>query len=355
MLSNANLRGLFEPAEHVVSAYLPLDPEQRDVRMQQARLREALQLAEKGLERRGLGDRQSAAMLAPLKELTASLDLAEHREPALVFFLQTSGVRMLPLPQAVPFHITVARHACIKPLLPIMARHRRFWLLALSAGRARLFSVTPFERSEIPLELEQPPVDAPDQPKLREEAPTPAGLLDEIQRVAETVKARLTGDSAPVLLAAEPKVSGHFRKMAQLPQLLPDGLTLNPHAFSPAELQERALAVIRPLLESETQELIEKINARLGTAENTVAIRLEEILRTAEEGRIDAVAVASDNAAWGRFDREGGLEVHGTATGMDEDLLNQVAVSTLRNGGRAFALPHERIPRGGLAAALLRY
>ncbi|MDJ0387567.1 hypothetical protein QMO56_05530 [Roseomonas sp. E05] len=354
MLSNANLRDLFEPAEHVLSAYLPLDPEQRDIRLQQGRLRDVLQAAEAGLERRGLDQRQREAMLAPLVEVAASLDFAEHREPALALFLHNSGVRMLPLPQAVPFHVTVARHACIKPLLPVMARHRRFWLLALSAGRARLFSVTPFERSEIPLGLEQPAAEAAGEPEPQEEGAT--GLVEEIQRVAETLRARLTSDPAPLLLAAEPKVSGHFRKLAQLPQLLPEGLSLNPHAFSPAELQERALAVIQPLLESEAQALIEKINARLGAAENTVAIRLEEILRAAEEGRVDAVAVASDAAVWGRFDLEAGLqEVHGTAHGLDEDLLNQVAIATLRTGGRAFALPRERIPRASMAAALLRY
>ncbi|MXP62563.1 hypothetical protein E0493_04245 [Roseomonas sp. M0104] len=356
MLSNASLRTLFEPAEHVVSAYLPLDPEQHDIRPQRARLREILQAATEGLERRGLDARRRRAVLAPLEEVAVNLDLVEHREPAIALFLHASGVRLLPLPQEVPFHVAVARHACIKPLLPMMARHRRFWLLALSAGRARLFSVTPFERGEVPLALERSPSDAAEQPELREETAAQEGLLGEIQRVAEALKARLSGDSAPLLLAAEPKVSGHFRRMAPLPQLLSEGLSLNPHAFSPAALQERALTVIRPLLESESQTLIEKLGARLGAAESTVAIRLEEILHAAEEGRIDAVAVASDTAAWGRFDRRGGLhEVRGTPGGMDEDLLNQVAVSTLRNGGRAFALPRERIPRASLAAALLRY
>jgi len=357
MLSNEILENLLEPAEHVVSVYLPLDPEQRDTRLQQARLRTALHDADAALERRGLEPQRRAGLLASLEEATGKLDLATHRDPALALFLSERGLQTMPLPQSLPYSVTAARHANIKPLLPILARQRRFWLLALSTGRARLFSVTPFDCQEIPLELEErnaPSMGAEGQ-AAREEGETTTVLTDEILRVGQAVKARLGQDPAPLLLAAEPRVSGHFQKLAPLPNLLPEGLALNPFAFPPAELQKRALKAMQPLLENEVQQLLEKIEARLGTAEPTVAIRLEEILHAAEEGRIDALAVAADEAVWGRFGQGTGLQAHGSPRGPDEDLLNQAAVTALRSGARAFALPRERIPRRCAAAALLRY
>ena len=86
-----------------------------------------------------------------------------------------------------------------------------------------------------------------------------------------------------------------------------------------------------------------------------MAIRLEEILTAAAEGRVDSVVVAEDEALWGRFEPGHVLTAHGRPGPGDEDLLNQVALLALRNGGRAFALPRERLPRQVPAAATLRF
>ena len=86
-----------------------------------------------------------------------------------------------------------------------------------------------------------------------------------------------------------------------------------------------------------------------------MAIRLEEILAASLEGRVDRVVVAEDEALWGRFELGQSLAVHGKPGPDDEDLLNQAAVLTLRNGGRAFAAPRERMPRQAPAVATLRF
>lgn len=39
----------------------------------------------------------------------------------------------------------------------------------------------------------------------------------------------------------------------------------------------------------------------------------------------------------------------------DEDLLNYAAVHTLKTGGEVGVVPKEKMPRGGVAAAILRY
>jgi len=358
MLNNDILEQIIEPTEHAVSVYLPLNPEQRDIRMQEARLREALRGIEQKLERRGLSEERRAPLLAPFREAFAGLDIAQHREPALAMFLGAEGLRSIPLPVEVPFRVTAGQYADIRPLLPILAQHRRFWLLAFSTGRTRLFAVTPFSCDEVPLALEKSASEMvePDSGAERDEGFAAAALSDEIQRVEKAVKARIGTDPAPLLLAAEPRVNGYFRKLAALPQLQAEGLQLNPHAFSPMELKKRALEIMRPALESECRGVLEQIDARLGTAESTVAIRLEEIMTAAAEGRVDAVVVADDENLWGRFlPGEGLVHAHGSPSGEDEDLLNQTAIMALRNGGRAFALPRAQIPRTAAAAALFRF
>lgn len=358
MLNNDLLGQIIEPSEHAVSVYLPLDPAQRDIRMQEARLREALRGIEQKLEQRGLDESRRAPLLAPFRDAFRALDLATHREPALAFFLGSDGLRSIPLPVEVPFRVTAGEYPDLRPLLPVLAQHRRFWLLAFSTGRARLFAVTPFSCEEVPLALEKTANETAESEggTEREEGFAAAALSDEIQRVEKAVKARIGTDPAPLLLAAEPRVSGYFRKLADLPQLEEQGLQGNPHAFSPTELKTRALEIMRPNLESECRAVLEQIDARLGTAESTVAIRLEEVMGAAAEGRVDAILVASDENLWGRFlPGEGLVHAHGSPNGKDEDLLNQAAVMTLRNGGRAFALPRAQIPRTSAAAALFRF
>lgn len=112
---------------------------------------------------------------------------------------------------------------------------------------------------------------------------------------------------------------------------------------------------MRPELDAELDGVLEQVDARLGAAEPTVAIRLEEILGAAVEGRVDAVVVAEDETLWGRFEPGYTLAAHGKPGPDDEDLLNQAAILTLRNGGRAFAAPRERLPRQVPAAAVLRF
>ena len=101
--------------------------------------------------------------------------------------------------------------------------------------------------------------------------------------------------------------------------------------------------------------VLDRIKARLGTAEPTVAIRLEEILAAARDGRVDSLLIAADETIWGHFDEGRGIAAaRGTPNG-EEDLLNLAAVMTLATGGTAFSLPRDKLPRSVPAAAALRY
>ena len=113
-----------------------------------------------------------------------------------------------------------------------------------------------------------------------------------------------------------------------------------------------------PFLYSDTSDLsavLDQVNARLGAAEPTVSIRLEDILAAAFEGRVDAVVVAENETLWGKFRPGEPLEAHESADGLDEDLVNLAAVQTLRTGGRAFSVPRAHMPRQAAAVALFRY
>lgn len=364
------LATLLTPAACTVSAYLSIEPGEHDRRAPDARLRGLIQRADEQLERRGMDLRGRGAVLEPLRRFAADADFARHRDPCVALFTRwedapgeeapDTGMTTIPLPWARPDEVVVGPGFHIKPLLPMLALDRRFGILALSKSNVRLLSATPFSWTAVPLEAlpieaqaeldSRPAADA----ETTDEART-ALIVADPRRIAMAVKAALGDDPAPVVLVADPHVAGHFAKHAQLPGLHPAVLHLNPFALTEAELHGKVVELMQPDLRSELDGVLQQVEARLGTAEPTVAIRLEEILAAASEGRVDSVVMAEDEALWGRFEPGQSLAVHGKPGPDDEDLLNQAAVLTLRNGGRAFAVPRERLPRQAPAVATLRF
>src|SRR4051794_644878 len=80
MLDSVTIARLLKPRAPAVSLYLPLAPEQRDVRGPAVRLRELLGEAESMMERDGIDQRRSQALLAPLRQVADETDFARHRE-----------------------------------------------------------------------------------------------------------------------------------------------------------------------------------------------------------------------------------------------------------------------------------
>lgn len=312
------------------------------------------------LERQGMVTEDRDALLAPLHAYASGIAFAEHRDPGLAIFARPDAPpHFESLPRAPREGVFVGPDFHIKPLLPLLAENLRFYILALSRGDVRLFAATPFDCTEVKLEVLPPAAQAelnsrPAGGADTLEATRTALIVAESRRVVTAVKAALGADDAPLLLVADPSVAGHFMQEIRLRQMLPDALQLNPFAISRAELHARAVERMRPQLQAEVETVLNQVEARLGTAEKTVAIRLEEIIAAGHEGRVDAVVVAEDEVLWGRFDA-GVVHTHGRPGPGEEDLLNQAAIAALRTGGRAFALPRERLPRQVPAAALLRF
>lgn len=360
-LDPATLRSLLADANPALSLYLSLDPARDVAEVANGLLRDLFDEAEAALAASGLDEARCQCVLQEARAAAASLDPAEHRPPGLAIFVGDHLRETILLPGPPERRVVLARHYHIKPLLPLLARDRRFRLLTITGRETHLYEATPYEWREARLDWMLPEVAAEldggaavaaDREERRQTL-----LTQDLRRIVTAVARYLGSDPAPLLLAAEPETGGHFHKIAQphLPQLEAATLALNPAAFSEADLHARVVDLITPQLEADVDAAIEQVNARLGTARGDVSLRLEEILAAAEQGRAEAVIVDRDAALWGRYGTEGGLTPHGTPAPGDEDLLNCAAVLTMRNGGRAYAVPRARIPRGMPAAATFRY
>jgi hypothetical protein len=157
-------------------------------------------------------------------------------------------------------------------------------------------------------------------------------------------------------LAAQPEIQGHFRRVAALAMMCPDGISENPDAMQPEDLHHRAYSLAAATAKADQSEKLDRIKALLGSREARATIRPTEIVQAAHHGRVDALFIAGDKHLWGSFDEtEDRVVAHGTAALGDIDLLDYAATMTLRQAGQVTLVESSSLPPHADAAALLRY
>jgi hypothetical protein len=83
---------------------------------------------------------------------------------------------------------------------------------------------------------------------------------------------------------------------------------------------------------------------------------LPKIIRSAHEGRVDTLFLASKAFEPGNLDHiTGQVRLSGEFQALDEDLYNGAAIETLKHSGRVWVVPPDRVPGGHSAIAQLRY
>lgn len=364
-----------------ITLYVATEPVQRAAGGLGAKRRNLKHMLEQRLLAADLAPDRRQALLAAGEEALSTADFPAL-DPGFALFLAEDRVHAMPLDEAPPEDISAVGHRfLLRPILDRFGPADHFHILAISAGGTRLLeatretcrTVTPLG---LPQSLEEVMAESEAEVTKQANAPGRGGadratsqtrhsyespaelhktqLVEFIHRTVKAVRKHLAGDRAPVVLISEPEVAGHVRSAGDWPELLPEFVNHHPARMRDEELHSAALAVLPPE-EVKAEPVLDRIKARLGTAEPTVAIRLEEILAAARDGRVDSLLIAADETIWGHFDEDRGIAAaRGTPDG-EEDLLNLAAVMTLATGGTAFSLPRAQLPRSVPAAAALRY
>lgn len=98
----------------------------------------------------------------------------------------------------------------------------------------------------------------------------------------------------------------------------------------------------------------EHVRALLGTGDSRATTTTDEVVRAAYQGRVDTLLLSEDATAWGHYDEANDQIINGNAP-QAGDLLEAVAVQTLRHGGVVHLLTDGQMPLPVAAAAILRY
>ena len=365
-----------------VSLYLPTHPVGREVRQDGIRLRKLLSAAAKRLAAEHRAPNIDA-LLDPAGRLVDDEEFWRYQDQGLAVFLGPGFDRIHKLPIAVPEELVIADHFCIKPLLPLIDQAGSFWVLALSAGRTRLCQGSRWTFAEVTgLDLPQGLAEIWGETEYEEAhkaSPTgrpqrgPAGLskaqslgespdelhktqlIELLRRVAAAVEPLIKRQPAPVILAADPKIQGHFRELAKWKELLPDGILEFPDAMPEGDLHRKACTIFAPREERLRADALGRLESLLGNG-GKATTKPEEIVKAARYGRVDRLFLCDGRTLWGRFDeRQDRVVSHREPAVGDDDLLDYAALMTLRQGGNVTLVDRTQLPPDGSAAAILRY
>jgi Bacterial archaeo-eukaryotic release factor family 3 len=363
-----------------ISLFLPTHIAGREIRQNPIRLRNLVTQAAARLRsewRRAEVD----DLFAPVVSLIGNREFWRHQEKSLSLFVAPGFGKVHRLPIEVPEEVVIGPRFHIKPLLPAFDDAGPFWLVTISAERTRLYrgsrwsfveasgvdlpqgvgairGMTQYEETHYAaptgrqpggLPNAQPLGDAPDELRKTE-------LIELLHRIARAVEACISADPAPLIVAAQPELRGHFCRIAASRALWPEGIGENPDAMRAEELHRRAYSLVAAKGEAERSEKLDRINALLGSGDPRATIRPTEIVKAACRSQVDALFIAGDEHLWGSFDEAADrIVAHGSAAPGDIDLLDYAATMTLRQGGQVTLVAPSSLPLHAIAAALLRY
>jgi Bacterial archaeo-eukaryotic release factor family 3 len=382
LLRREDVRELIERAGGGVSVFLPAHRVSPESGQDRIRLKNLLNEAEKRLVAGGLRPPAARDVLKPGRELLQADPFWSYQSDGLALFLAPGWSRVFRLPLDLPELLVVADRFHVKPLLPLLANDQRFYVLALSQNEVRLLEGTRQSVDEVELEhvpenlAEVLKYDDLEKELLLHIAGSSGGgrraravfhghgaggevdkvLLERFLRsVDEGLREILRDERAPLVLASVDYEQAMFREITRYRYVLEGGIEGNPEALSPAELHERAWALVEPVFTQSRDGAARRYRDAAGRGQGAVS-GAAEALQAALDGRVDTLFVPAGQQHWGTADPQThDVAVHSGRRPGDEDLLDRAAVQTLLTSGTVYVVAPEEIPGPGPVAALLRY
>lgn len=372
--------------EPCVSIFMPTYHVESELSQNPIRLKNLMKQARQELADQEYRESQIESLLEPLQALLERNGFWLDQSDGFAAFLTSDEARFFRLPVDFEELVVTGRRFHLKPLFPLLAANNRFYILALSKNRVRLFqgthySINEIESKEIPesildvLSLEERQrslqnhtanvvggrqdavfhghgVSSDDEPHRPHDE-----LVRFFQGVADGVRTVLNEETAPMVLAGVEYYLPIYRDVNRYGYLVEDAIVAgNPEYIKPKELHAKAWEIVSPSFLEAQKASMELYQQLRGNGQKLASDDIHEVIPAAAFGRIDTLFVEIDAHQWGRYrEDENAVELHEDHEPGDEDLLDFAAVHTLRYGGTVHALKAENMPTERLLAATFRF
>lgn len=346
-----------------VSILLPTHRAGPETRQDPVRFRNLLDEARCRLADLGTPSRTAEEILARPAGFLDDTEFWRHQADGLAVFAAPGVHEAFRVALDLPETVMVGSTFHVQPLLPLLTGDGRFFVLALSQARVRLFEATRTTISS--RDLGPTPTsmaealrheESETQLQLRTTGPARAGggavfhghgagaELDKraLERYFRAVDAGLQSvlgnDTRPLVLACVAYYLPIFRSVTRHPHLLDRCVEGNPDGKKAHDLHEAGWELVAPEFEAARRAALDRFGPAAGTGRTVTTV--EEIAAAAAQGRVDTLFV-----------------VLGEDTRAREDLerMDRAVLDTLQTGGSVYAVEPSELPDSADEAALLRY
>lgn len=279
----------------------------------------------------------------------------------------------------------------LKPLFPLIAANKRYYLLALSQNDVRLYqgtqqAISEVEAAEIPSDIvsaiqqyEEPPEQGL-QSHTQGQSPSPDGRSTDqrhhgqgssedlsrepkdqlkrfFRRIEESVSDYIGGEKIPLVLAGVSEYLPIYKQENSYPFLIDSDIVAgNPEPLSAQELHRKGWEVVESVLHERQQQELERFEDLIYQNGDLASDDFHEIIPACAYSRVDTLFVPMGQYRWGRFNPETNtVEVHESQQPGDGDLLNYAALQSFLSGANVHVLRSETMPGGRSVAAIFRY
>jgi hypothetical protein len=327
-----------------------------------------------------------AALLAPFHALADDHEFWSSTRDGLAVFGAKDVFRVYRLQRAVADLAIVADSFHLKPLMRLQQATDRYQVLGISRNAFRLFEGNHEALDEL----------APDS---RIPTTMSAALGDELTEKHQTIglaggvggghhalhfgigskqtevdhdddrffrmidKAILEYHSRPsglpLILATLPEHRQRFRRLSHNPFLLATGIDHNPDTMSLDALREAAWQVVAPQFDARLAALSEEFGT--ARANSLGDDDLPHVAKAIANGQVATLLIEADREILGRFDVSTGLvqfadmALPSSEQENVDDLLDDLAESTMKFGGRVVVVPGSQMPTTTGLAAIYRF
>lgn len=364
--------------KHCISIYIPTE-RKGDNQKGRIRFKNKIQDLRYALEKQGMQGKQILSFIQPLDMLYNDTEIWRHLSDGLAVFLSPGKFAYSSFPIRFRDHAEVGPKFHLLPLVPVFNGDGRFFILAISLKKARLFEGSRDHMTEIGIEdlvpqSLQDTVGYDYEPKSIQFRTGQSGtgqgmyhgqgrrkdekkdeIIKHLREVDRNLGDVLQGYDAPLVLACVDYLFPIYRQVNTYANLFPSHIGGNPDELLMQDMHPKAWAKLEKHFDkhrADTLAHFEFLRSKGRTSNKT-----EEIILAAQEGLIDTLFVKKDSILWGKIGQDnGGIDVQGHKTEQNYCLLDHAATTAFLQDARVYLTEEEEMPGGdGLMAATFRY
>jgi hypothetical protein len=363
-----------------VSLYLPTHPGGFEGQAGRVRLKNLLTEAEERLTARGIRPVEARDFLSSARELLDRDAFWKNQINGLMVFIAPDATRSYWLPTAVPELTVVNSRFHVAPLLPLVDRDSKFYILTVSENQVRLLKADRWQAIEVAVpKLPKSATEALhyDHPSDTRQFHTSVlgphmsklgayhgsgdffeqekgELLEYFRVIDRSIHPLLRVERAPLLFVGVDYLFPIFRQANTYPHLAEPHLRGNVETWNDQQLHAKAWECIAPKFAEPVQTAQARYATLAGNGWKSDDLRV--ILNAAHQGQVEVLLVDTQRPVWGKWNNDQRrLRIDAERRADSDDMLDLAIVQALTHQGAVYSVPSTELQPGTHCAAMFRY